>query len=1167
MPARDALSGDDARGRDGSRSSAVPADGGHPAARSGCAQGMQLGFARDVCDMPVQTRAADSSDDSASVVRTKSVSSVSSVNSSSSIEAAPFRAPPLGNVRNNSGRLSPARAESAPCDPSPLPAVPLYAPLSATSYDYSLAAPAAAPPAEDPPPVQQPPARPLSGASSRTKHLPKPTSGAWIYRNGPGISGNARHSPMLRAAGLSDAGTQHADAESETRAAAGDARTAEGDARSGEDDARSEDAARSEDEDRVLVTSPATNAPLVVSKGHSLRPSSRASYKTSASHAQQGKTHSPVRAPGARADSAEARRSTESVATPRMHATELSMPVPHTYLPHAQQLTPAEIIRMEAQAGIARPPSTPSVPVPGLLVEPADGMWAGDEAADACSDTRGTRVSQRSSGSTLMARSPPSRPPTWYREARNSGERQSPRKTGASDSPSSDSTQRPGSQRGGPAPLGASTLASDSTSTLTLPAWSGGASPANGAPPCADGGVAAMLPREPPLRGERDKALPATPPPPGSATEQAARMRRSPSDYLFGGILGEGSYSTVVRAWDIRDVPEAQRQEQRSAMQAAAGHGVERAPLLANGEPAPVYAVKVLDKVHILKEKKQKYVRVEKEALSLLLHSRGIVTLYHTFQDRESLYFVLQLAPHGELLSYVQRLGSLDLVSGRFYAAQLADAIDTIHRAGVVHRDIKPENVLLDEGMRVVVTDFGSAKIVGRPTRRSSSERIAEEDVARLGTAGSFVGTAEYASPELLSDKIVGMPADWWAFGCVVFQLIAGVTPFKGANEYQTFQHIIHRKLAFPPAFPADAVDLVEHLLVADPAQRFDARAVKTSAFFAGTDFATLWTDTPPPMQPGAVRRRRSHDRSLSQGMNDLEMSFDALHSSVHTDDGARDRDPSVPTDDRSTSSAHADCESDRSSTSDRSGGAQPWTSSRRVLRRRPSAAQHHHVSAHAPPTASVADTFQGLLLPAEFIVYSSPIILRKTGAGAMFSKRCQLLLTSFPRLLCVRENSKMLKVLSEVILRTPPDDAHAPAGTPPPHGAHVKRSDSRRSTTSRRGHTPSLRSQASFSSLSMPKFPRGLVKRPSTRSAPGDAPADSAPDSDPADSTTAAPQYGNWLVDVEARPPRGFVVQTPTRQHLYEDPAGDQAYWVQCILEAEQQYAATGGAQEVVQH
>lgn len=116
---------------------------------------------------------------------------------------------------------------------------------------------------------------------------------------------------------------------------------------------------------------------------------------------------------------------------------------------------------------------------------------------------------------------------------------------------------------------------------------------------------------------------------------------RVESDFLFGDILGEGSYSTVMEAWDLKPLRERGIsvpvvKAESNAMGALVGKKIT-AKQRANVEGAKIYAIKVLDKVHILKEKKQKYVGVEREALSLLIRHPGVITLYWTFQDRESL--------------------------------------------------------------------------------------------------------------------------------------------------------------------------------------------------------------------------------------------------------------------------------------------------------------------------------------------------------------------------------------------------------------------------------------------------------------------------------------------------------------------------------------------------
>ena len=92
----------------------------------------------------------------------------------------------------------------------------------------------------------------------------------------------------------------------------------------------------------------------------------------------------------------------------------------------------------------------------------------------------------------------------------------------------------------------------------------------------------------------------------------------------------------------------------------------------------------------------------------------GVIRLHSTFNDSKCLYFVLDLAKNGELLGFIRRYGSLNIESARYYSATLLDTIAFMHERGVIHRDIKPENILLDEEMKTKITDFGSAKIVGK---------------------------------------------------------------------------------------------------------------------------------------------------------------------------------------------------------------------------------------------------------------------------------------------------------------------------------------------------------------------------------------------------------------------------------------------------------------------
>ncbi|KAK6463986.1 hypothetical protein DFJ63DRAFT_284266 [Scheffersomyces coipomensis] len=291
-------------------------------------------------------------------------------------------------------------------------------------------------------------------------------------------------------------------------------------------------------------------------------------------------------------------------------------------------------------------------------------------------------------------------------------------------------------------------------------------------------------------------------------------IRRGVSDFQFGKQLGEGSYSTVILGTDKHTSKQ--------------------------------YAVKILDKRHIIKEKKVKYVNIEKHALNRLSNRMGVISLYFTFQDKSSLYFVLDYASNGELLSLIKRYGTLSEDCTRHFGAQILDAIKYMHDNGVIHRDIKPENILLDDKLRIQITDFGTARLLEKKNDESEEYPV---DVR----AKSFVGTAEYVSPELLENKYCGKPGDVWAFGCIIYQMIAGKPPFKATNEYLTFQKITKLQFAFSAGFPNIVRDLIKQILVLQPSKRATIQTIQNHYFFQGInfdDFDSIWYKDPPELGP-----------------------------------------------------------------------------------------------------------------------------------------------------------------------------------------------------------------------------------------------------------------------------------------------------------------------------
>ncbi|SCV02781.1 LAMI_0H02938g1_1 [Lachancea mirantina] len=310
------------------------------------------------------------------------------------------------------------------------------------------------------------------------------------------------------------------------------------------------------------------------------------------------------------------------------------------------------------------------------------------------------------------------------------------------------------------------------------------------------------------------------------------RSAKRPNDYVFLEQLGHGSYSSVFRAQE-------------------------------RGNGARNFAIKVCSKKHIISEKKVKYVTIEKDTLNLVARERhpGVVRLFCTFHDAEKLYFVLEYVSGGELLGLIHKTGPLPELWAKHLMVQLVDTVGFLHKHGVIHRDLKPENVLLSQEGRVVITDFGAAYRVGQGTGEDESQR-----------AASFVGTAEYVSPELLLHSRCGFASDVWALGCILYQLLQGVAPFRGDSELQTFEKIAALDYKWHVVAPVSPRDLVTTILVLNPAKRPGINRIKGHQWFSNVNWAdkqAIWRgiwQLPAPSRP--VNQLGDVDRSMNKITN-----------------------------------------------------------------------------------------------------------------------------------------------------------------------------------------------------------------------------------------------------------------------------------------------------------
>jgi serine/threonine protein kinase len=304
------------------------------------------------------------------------------------------------------------------------------------------------------------------------------------------------------------------------------------------------------------------------------------------------------------------------------------------------------------------------------------------------------------------------------------------------------------------------------------------------------------------------------------------------------------------------------------------------------GGQGRIFALKAMSKTHIVGCGEVNGVKTEARVLRKIRHP-FVVRLHYAFQTETKLYLVMDFINGGQIFYHLRKVGFFQEPQARFYASELLLALSHLHEHSIVHRDLKPENLLLDRDGHLILTDFGCAKEAGIDGN--------SPDVDGLSTT-SFTGTEAYMAPEivelLLATKEGGQPVDgddaatrelrkrrsygiavdWWAFGCLLHQMLTGDIPFYANNIKTMRKNILTAKLKFAKFLSAQAISLLKLLLVADPAKRLGSdirkenvprspgtvaaggRAVRAHAFFDGINWdRTLEKKMPPPFVPSVT--------------------------------------------------------------------------------------------------------------------------------------------------------------------------------------------------------------------------------------------------------------------------------------------------------------------------
>jgi hypothetical protein len=202
--------------------------------------------------------------------------------------------------------------------------------------------------------------------------------------------------------------------------------------------------------------------------------------------------------------------------------------------------------------------------------------------------------------------------------------------------------------------------------------------------------------------------------------------------------------------------------------------------------------------------------RFEREArLTASIDHPNVIPVYGAGEEDGHLYLVMRYVPGTDLHALLRREGRLEPRRAAAVAAQLAEALDAAHAAGLVHRDVKPANVLI-AGRHVYLSDFGITRVQGAETRITDS--------------GGWVGTVDFMAPEHLRAEPADARGDVYALGCVLFTTLTGAPPFRRPTVPATITAHLHEPPPRPsdtPGVPAAFDAVVARALAKDPDERY----------------------------------------------------------------------------------------------------------------------------------------------------------------------------------------------------------------------------------------------------------------------------------------------------------------------------------------------------------
>ena len=217
-----------------------------------------------------------------------------------------------------------------------------------------------------------------------------------------------------------------------------------------------------------------------------------------------------------------------------------------------------------------------------------------------------------------------------------------------------------------------------------------------------------------------------------------------------------------------------------------------------------VYCIKVIKKEGIVQQKLVDQMNREIEIM-YILNNPHCLRLKNHFEDDTNFYLVMPLASKGQLYRVLKKFRKFDERTAAQILRETISALQYLHsfKPPIIHRDIKPENLLLNEGGRILLADYGWSNF------------NMEGDVRK-----TFCGTPEYIAPEMLLKKGHDTRVDIWSIGILMFELLSGYSPFVAKSNQELYQNIRRLKIQWPKDMPPLAKNLISKILKLNPADR-----------------------------------------------------------------------------------------------------------------------------------------------------------------------------------------------------------------------------------------------------------------------------------------------------------------------------------------------------------